>query len=301
MRHSLVFLSIGLLASGIVWAAEPERKQQLVTGDNVLAREPPALTKAQVAFIWTLLERNARTSAHAEFLLYTLCLDPGALLDQGWARFGHGEQWLDWWLVLHPKPRRPLNGNDYFTFIEWCEESEMRAVGERPNILGRIVLGRLYHLGLGTNSVPRKKPIALGEIKEAWLDWKLLSDLGRQADDHATSYEGYYDSDVRRIRYWSHHVNSLRWCYWLFGRGDEARNVTNYTWKRDYLAFRKWLTENESYLRFQKKEYQFVVDHEAKRTRRPVPANARCIASPASPFPDWKGSPPGAYDYDLGI
>ena len=301
MKHGLLFLGIGLLASGIVWAAEPDRKEELLNAHNALARDPPALTKDQVAFVWTLLERNARNSADASFLLYTLYGEPGDLLDQGWAKFGHGEQWLDWWLVLRPKPRRPLGGNDYFTFIECCETSEVRAVAERPNILDRIVLGRLYHLGLGTNSVPREKPITFGEIKEAWLDWKLLSDLERQSDDHPTSYEGYYAPDVRRVHYWSHHVNRLRWCYWLFGRGDEARNVTNYTWKRDYLAFRKWLTENESYLRFQKKEYQYVVDHEAKRTRRPVPANARCIASPASPFPDWKGSPPGAYDYDLGI
>jgi hypothetical protein len=147
MKHSLVFLSMGLLASGTVWAAEPERKKQLPTADNVLAREPLALTKDQVAFVWTLLERNARTSADAEFLLYTLYSEPGDELAPGWTRFGRGEQWLDWWLVLRPKPRRPLDGNDYFTFIECCETSEMRAVAERPNILERIVLGRLYHQG----------------------------------------------------------------------------------------------------------------------------------------------------------
>jgi len=264
------------------------------------ARDPAPLTKDQAAFIWTLLERNARNSADAGFLLYTLYREPGDLLNQGWDRFGRGEQWLDWWLVVRPNPRRPLSGSDYVSFIECCDESETKAVVEKPKILERIVRAQLYLQGLDESGLrPRKEPIPFNEIKEGWLDWKELAYVENQRNGETDYALGFYDSDARRVRYWCRYVNNLRQCYWLFGRGDEVKSVTNFTWKRDYLGFRKWIVENESYLRFEKKDCRFVLDQDAKRTRRPVPADARLIPSPTSPFPDWKGSPPTVYDYEL--
>lgn len=266
---------------------------------SAFARDPSALTSDQIAFVFTLLERDARTSADAGFLLYVLYSEPGDILKQGWAKFGRGEQWLDWWLVLHPMPRRPLDRDSYFDFIDWCDESEMHAVEERPEILRRILRASLYLQGLGPDLKPQKEAITIGQIKEAWLDWKGLASLENQSDGETGYAEGYHDREAGRVCYWCRHVNSLRCCYWLFGRGDEVKKVTNYTWKREYLAFRKWLVENEPYLRFQKTEDRFTLDLAAKKAKQPVPQDARQIPPPTAPFPDWKDDLPTVYDYDL--
>jgi hypothetical protein len=83
MKRSVALLAFGFLISIQGWAAEPALRR-------------PSLTKEQRAFVWDLLERNARTSADAGFLLHTLYREaPDDLLSQGWARFGGGELWLD--------------------------------------------------------------------------------------------------------------------------------------------------------------------------------------------------------------
>jgi hypothetical protein len=110
---------------------------------------------------------------------------------------------------------------------------------------------------------------------------------------------GYYDTDVSRFRYLPVWVNRLRWCYWLFGRRSEVTRVTEFTWKHEYLAFRKWLTTNETYLRFHEKELQFKVDQDAKKQGRTVPEVERIIPIRTTPFPDWEGTTPEAYDHDF--
>jgi hypothetical protein len=263
------------------------------------AEAPAALSADQIAFVWRLLERNARNSADAGFLLYVLHREPGDPLKQGWTKFAQGEQWLDWWLILRPKTRRPLTSDEYFLYIDDLDESEMRAVAERPKLLERIVRARLYLLALGPDGEVSNEPISIRHIKEAWLDWEESAYLENESGDRTDFSQGYYDSDTRRFSYWCRHVNSLRRCLWLFGRGDEVKNVTNFTWKREYLAFRKWIVENEPYFRFDSNDYRFVLDREAKGKRKPVPQESIRISPPTTPFPDWAGPLPTAYDYDL--
>jgi hypothetical protein len=270
MKRIAPVLACGLLISLQGWAAEPELRR-------------PSLTKEQRAFVWDLLERNARTSAEAGFLLHTLYLEGhDDLLSQGWARFGSGELWLDWWLVLRPERSRDLfNDRPDMFFIQYCDESETKAVEERPKILERIVRAQLYLQGLDESGWrPRKEPMSFDEIKEIWLDWK---DFAWMEHDRRAALINYDRCKS---------TNKLRRCYWLFGRGDEVRNVTNASWERDYLAFRKWITDNESYFRFDRNVCRYILDEAAKKARRLVPADTRAIPNPTTPFPDWNEMPP---------
>jgi len=263
-----------------------------------MAWERREFTNEEVEFVWTLLERDARASADAGFLLYVLYReDGGDALREGWTKFGCGQQWLDWWLVQRPLPRRALEGNDYFLYLDIKEETELRAVAKRPEILSRIVHARLHHLGVSCRLKHRDEPVSIRHIKDIWLWWEENADLETQPEREMPSMYGYHDSDAGRFRYLPVWVNRLRWCYWLFGRRNDVTKVTGFTWKHEYLAFRKWLTENEVYLRFHEKDLQFKVDQEAKKQGRMVLEVERAIPTPKTPFSDWEGTTPEAYDH----
>jgi hypothetical protein len=279
----------------------------LSSAGGTIGSQGSQLTKDEVNAVWALLDREARLSSDAGFLLYALYgRDGGDTLKQGWDKFGAGCQWLDWWLVLRPLPRRPLHSNNYFPYLYSTEESELLAVEKRPRILGRIVQARLYLLGGVWERLKQveqdrlaNESISICCIKDVWLWWDENADLETYRDSETPSVYGVYESNDRRVRYLPVWVNRLRWCYWLFGRESEVTRVTELTWKNEYLAFRKWLSDNELYLRFDEKEFQFRIDQNAKRESRSVPEIERLIPAPKTPFPDWKGETPDAYDRDL--
>ena len=60
------------------------------TAGSAVGSQETALTKHEIEFVWILLERDARASADAGFLLYLLHRQGGDTLGHGWDKFRCG-------------------------------------------------------------------------------------------------------------------------------------------------------------------------------------------------------------------
>jgi len=275
-------------------------------GEKAMRLYPNYVITKQMKTARAVADKLAETkdSCEAARLLYDLVAAPFNDCDEFWfariralwEEFGHGKQWLDWWLCQLPEPPSPRHWSWRLVFEERRAAGALWELKKRPRLLRRLCQARLY-VPARSSSRHAEKYCPLASIVNLELsDADVLKDdqwfKGVEIDSFSGYFHDYGTIYCGQFHAHPQHVLSLKETYYLLGHTDLAAKVTARNWRQHYIWLYRWVRRNREYLKFDSERCQFVLDSEALTSRRPLPESARVVTAPVKPWPDWKGEPP---------